>query len=71
MAGPAQANRSGFDQVCALRTVTSTDGMVADSCPSLHEFPSRGATRIINEVKAISRVVYDVYLETGHQWGEA
>jgi GMP synthase (glutamine-hydrolysing) len=49
-----------YDYVCALRAVTSTDGMTADSYPFPHEFLSRVATRIINEVKGINRVVYDV-----------
>jgi GMP synthase (glutamine-hydrolysing) len=49
-----------YDHVCALRAVTSTDGMTADSYPFTHAFLSRVATRIINEVKGINRVVYDV-----------
>jgi GMP synthase (glutamine-hydrolysing) len=49
-----------YDYVCALRAVTSTDGMTADSYPFSHEFLSRVATRIINEVRGINRVVYDV-----------
>ena len=49
-----------YDHVCALRAVTSTDGMTADSYPFDHAFLSRVATRIINEVKGINRVVYDV-----------
>jgi GMP synthase (glutamine-hydrolysing) len=49
-----------YDYVCALRAVTSTDGMTADSYPFTHEFLSRVATRIINEVRGINRVVYDV-----------
>ncbi|HXP76631.1 MAG TPA: glutamine-hydrolyzing GMP synthase [Stellaceae bacterium] len=49
-----------YDFACALRAVTSTDGMTADSYPFAHEFLARTATRIINEVKGINRVVYDV-----------
>jgi GMP synthase (glutamine-hydrolysing) len=49
-----------YDQVCALRAVTSTDGMTADYYPFPHEFLGRVATRVINEVKGINRVVYDV-----------
>ncbi|HZS81223.1 MAG TPA: glutamine-hydrolyzing GMP synthase [Stellaceae bacterium] len=49
-----------YDHVCALRAVTSTDGMTADSYPFPHDFLARAATRIINEVKGINRVVYDV-----------
>jgi GMP synthase (glutamine-hydrolysing) len=49
-----------YDHVCALRAVTSTDGMTADYYPFSHEFLGRVATRIVNEVKGINRVVYDV-----------
>ncbi len=49
-----------YDYVCALRAVTSTDGMTADSYPFSHAFLSRTATRIVNEVRGINRVVYDI-----------
>ena len=49
-----------YDQVCALRAVTSTDGMTADFFPFDMAFLGRTATRIINEVKGVNRVVYDV-----------
>ncbi len=49
-----------YDFVCGLRAVTSTDGMTADSYPFEHAFLAKVATRIINEVKGINRVVYDV-----------
>ena len=49
-----------YEYVCALRAVTSTDGMTADTYPYPHDFLSRTATRIVNEVKGINRVVYDV-----------
>lgn len=49
-----------YDHVCALRAVTSTDGMTADFYPFPHDFLGRVATRIINEVRGINRVVYDV-----------
>ena len=49
-----------YDFVCALRAVTSTDGMTADYFPFPHEFLGRAATRIINEVRGINRVVYEV-----------
>ncbi len=49
-----------YDNVCALRAVTSTDGMTADYYPFDHEFLGRVATRIINEVRGINRVVYDI-----------
>jgi GMP synthase (glutamine-hydrolysing) len=49
-----------YEAVCALRAVTSTDGMTAD----FFEFPwpvlAKTATRIINEVRGVNRVVYDV-----------
>jgi GMP synthase (glutamine-hydrolysing) len=48
-----------YDYVCALRAVTSTDGMTADIYPFDSGFLSRVATRIINEVRGINRVVYD------------
>lgn len=49
-----------YDYVCALRAVTSTDGMTADYYPFDHEFLGRVSSRIVNEVKGINRVVYDV-----------
>ncbi|MBO42921.1 MAG: glutamine-hydrolyzing GMP synthase [Rhodospirillaceae bacterium] len=49
-----------YDYACALRAVTSTDGMTADSYPFEHEFLARVSTRIINEVKGINRVTYDI-----------
>ncbi len=49
-----------YDEVCALRAVTSTDGMTADFFEFPWEILGRAATRIINEVKGINRVVYDV-----------
>jgi GMP synthase (glutamine-hydrolysing) len=49
-----------YDFVCALRAVTSTDGMTADYFPFPHEFLGRTATRIINEVRGINRVVHDI-----------
>jgi GMP synthase (glutamine-hydrolysing) len=49
-----------YDNVLALRAVTSTDGMTADSYPFDHSFLSAVATRIVNEVRGINRVVYDV-----------
>ena len=48
-----------YDHVCALRAVTSTDGMTADIYPFDSAFLSRVATRIVNEVRGINRVVYD------------
>jgi GMP synthase (glutamine-hydrolysing) len=49
-----------YDYVLALRAVTSSDGMTADFYPFDMGFLGRAATRIINEVKGVNRVVYDV-----------
>jgi len=49
-----------YEYVCALRAVTSTDGMTADYFRFDHDFLGRVATRIINQVRGINRVVYDV-----------
>lgn len=49
-----------YEAVLALRAVTSTDGMTAEYYPYPHEFLSNVATRIINEVKGVNRVVYDI-----------
>lgn len=49
-----------YDHVLALRAVTSVDGMTADFYPFDMAFLGRVATRIINEVKGINRVTYDV-----------
>jgi len=55
------------DFACALRAVTSTDGMTADYYPFPHDILGRTATRIINEVRGINRVVYDITSKTaGH-----
>ena len=48
-----------YDRVCGLRAVTSVDGMTADVYPFDAAFLTRTATRIVNEVKGINRVVYD------------
>ncbi|MGE0737052.1 MAG: glutamine-hydrolyzing GMP synthase [Alphaproteobacteria bacterium] len=49
-----------YDHVLALRAVGSTDGMTAESYPFEHAFLARVATRLINQVRGINRVVYDV-----------
>jgi len=49
-----------YDHVCALRAVTSTDGMTSDFYPFDIDFLGRTANRIINEVRGINRVVYDI-----------
>jgi GMP synthase (glutamine-hydrolysing) len=49
-----------YDYVVGLRAVTSTDGMTADFYPFDMKFLGHVATRIINEVKGVNRVVYDV-----------
>ena len=49
-----------YDQVCAIRAVQSQDGMTADWARLPHELLARISTRIINEVRGINRVVYDI-----------
>lgn len=49
-----------YDYACALRAVTATDGMTADYFHFDHEFLGRTANRIINEVRGINRIVYDI-----------
>ncbi|HEY1856641.1 glutamine-hydrolyzing GMP synthase [Acidocella sp.] len=49
-----------YDKVCALRAVTSTDGMTADVYPFEMAFLSRVSNRIVNEVRGINRVTYDI-----------
>ncbi len=49
-----------YENVCALRAVTSTDGMTADWFDMPREVLARLSTRIINEVPGINRVVYDI-----------
>jgi GMP synthase (glutamine-hydrolysing) len=49
-----------YDQVCALRAVTSTDGMTADVYPFDMGFLTRVANRIVNEVRGVNRVTYDI-----------
>ncbi len=49
-----------YENVVALRAVTSTDGMTADWYPFPHDVLARISSRIINEVRGVNRVVYDV-----------
>ncbi|MFT9296408.1 MAG: glutamine-hydrolyzing GMP synthase [Acetobacter orientalis] len=49
-----------YDQACALRAVTSTDGMTAEIYPFDFNFLNRVAGRIVNEVRGINRVTYDI-----------
>ncbi|HQU73720.1 MAG TPA: glutamine-hydrolyzing GMP synthase [Calditrichia bacterium] len=49
-----------YENVLALRAVTSTDGMTADWYPLPYDFMAEVSNRIINEVKGINRVVYDI-----------
>ncbi|MDP2958601.1 MAG: glutamine-hydrolyzing GMP synthase [Longimicrobiales bacterium] len=49
-----------YENVLALRAVTSRDGMTADWFPFPHDVLARISTRIINEVRGINRVTYDV-----------
>ncbi len=49
-----------YDQVIALRAVTSSDGMTADWARLPEDFLARVSSRIVNEVKGVNRVVYDI-----------
>jgi GMP synthase (glutamine-hydrolysing) len=49
-----------YENVCAIRAVTSRDGMTADWYPMPYEVLGRISTRIINEVRGINRVCYDI-----------
>lgn len=49
-----------YENVVALRAVTSTDGMTADWCHLPYEFLSRVSNDIINKIKGVNRVVYDI-----------
>ncbi|MEW6430366.1 MAG: glutamine-hydrolyzing GMP synthase [Myxococcota bacterium] len=49
-----------YEMTCALRAVTSVDGMTADWARLPYELLSRISSRIINEVRGINRVVYDI-----------
>ena len=49
-----------YDNACALRAVTSVDGMTAEVYPFTMDFLARVATRIVNEVRGINRVTYDI-----------
>ena len=49
-----------YDYVCALRAVTSIDGMTADYYPFTHDFLGETATKIINNVSGINRITYDI-----------
>ncbi len=49
-----------YEEVCVLRAITSSDGMTADWAHIPHDVLSRVSTRIINEVRGINRVAYDI-----------
>ncbi|MCY4260782.1 MAG: glutamine-hydrolyzing GMP synthase, partial [Rhodobacteraceae bacterium] len=49
-----------YERSCVLRAITSSDGMTAESYPFDHDFLTATATRIVNEVAGINRVLYDV-----------
>ena len=49
-----------YENVCALRAVSSTDGMTADWSKISYDLLGKISVRIINEVKGINRVVYDI-----------
>ncbi len=49
-----------YDEVIALRAVNSTDGMTADWARIPHDVLARASSRIINEVRGVNRVAYDI-----------
>jgi GMP synthase (glutamine-hydrolysing) len=49
-----------YEFALSLRAVTSVDGMTADFYPFSHDFLAETATRIINEVRGVNRVMYDI-----------
>ena len=49
-----------YEHVVALRAVGSLDGMTADSIPSSYDLLAKISNEIINHVKGINRVVYDI-----------
>jgi GMP synthase (glutamine-hydrolysing) len=49
-----------YEETCAIRAVRSLDGMTADWAPLPYEVLGRMSNRIINEVRGINRVVYDI-----------
>jgi GMP synthase (glutamine-hydrolysing) len=49
-----------YENVCALRAVTSVDGMTADWAPLPHAFLAHVSNRIVNEIRGINRLVYDI-----------
>ena len=49
-----------YENVVALRVVTSQDGMTADWAKLPHQLLDRISSRIVNEVRGINRVVYDI-----------
>ena len=49
-----------YERACAIRAVTSTDGMTADFAHIPHDVLGKMSNRIINEVRGINRVVYDI-----------
>ena len=55
-----------YDYVCALRAVTSTDGMTAESYPFEHAFLNRVATRMVNEVTGVNCVVMNYQQTSRH-----
>ena len=49
-----------YEKVCALRAVTSVDGMTADWAPLPYDFLAHVSSRIVNEIRGINRCVYDI-----------
>jgi GMP synthase (glutamine-hydrolysing) len=53
-------DRRTYDNVIALRAVTSVDGMTADWADIPHTVLAKVSSRIVNEIRGINRVVYDI-----------
>ena len=53
-------DRRTYEHVCALRAVTSVDGMTADWARLPHDFLAHVSNRIVNEIRGINRVAYDI-----------
>ena len=57
---PLTLNKRDYERVVALRAVTSTDAMTADWAHLPYEFMGKVSNDIINKVKGVNRVTYDI-----------
>ena len=58
--GWCNGRRRTYEKICVLRAVTSVDGMTAESFKFSHEFLELCCNEIVNKVKGINRVCYDL-----------